>query len=127
MVSLPSYLKDTTHFLTVINGIFWEPDYFLVTLDVCKLYTSIQHQFGLMAVKYFLKTRSVSLFSHSEMVLAMMEFCLLNNSFLFDGVVYCQSQGTAMGTCFPPSYANLVMGWWEERVVPSIPDYDHCG
>ncbi|KAJ1207704.1 hypothetical protein NDU88_003094, partial [Pleurodeles waltl] len=32
--------------------------------------------------------------------------------------------GTAMGTCFAPSYANLFMGWWEEQVAEEITQLD---
>ena len=47
----------------------------------------------------------------------MLSFCLTHNFFLFDDTFYCQTQGAAMGACFSPSYANLFMGWWEDRIA----------
>ena len=63
------------------------------------------------------------------MILEMMEFCLTHNIFLFNGEVYQQCRGTAMGTCFAPSYANLFMGWWEEQVSiadSTAPGMERC-
>ncbi|KAJ1114565.1 hypothetical protein NDU88_002800 [Pleurodeles waltl] len=31
--------------------------------------------------------------------------------------IYHQKQGMAMGTCFAPSYANSLVGWWEKHVA----------
>lgn len=47
----------------------------------------------------------------------MLDFCLSNNFFLFNDVWYRQDVGTAMGSCFAPSFASIMMGWWEEQVV----------
>ncbi|XP_075688588.1 uncharacterized protein LOC142657444 [Rhinoderma darwinii] len=51
---LPSYVKYTTDVLARIDGISLEPDMFLVTADVESLYTSIQHNDGVDAVRLFL-------------------------------------------------------------------------
>ncbi|XP_078504586.1 uncharacterized protein LOC144763140 [Lissotriton helveticus] len=41
----------------------------------------------------------------------------------FNDVFYSQKQGTAMGTCFAPSYTNLFMGDWEQQVSRSLDQY----
>ncbi|KAJ1155753.1 hypothetical protein NDU88_008482 [Pleurodeles waltl] len=46
----------------------------------------------------------------------MIRYSLTNNFFLFNGVFYQQTLGTAMGTCFTPSFAYLFLGWWEETI-----------
>ena len=41
---------------------------------------------------------------------------LTNNVFEFNGKFYLQTQGTAMGTKMPPSYANIFMGKIEQQL-----------
>jgi len=41
----------------------------------------------------------------------------LPNKFEFDGKVYQQLQGTAMGAARAPSYANLFMGRLEQTIL----------
>ena len=47
----------------------------------------------------------------------MAEIILSNNYFKYAGKFYLQSQGTAMGSAFAPSYACLTMGLWEEKFI----------
>lgn len=44
------------------------------------------------------------------------EFILKYNYFTFNNKFYLQTQGTAMGTKFAPSHANLLMGMFEEKI-----------
>lgn len=111
---------DTKDFLNKdIFTLPWDTSYVLMVLDIASLYTSIEHTKGLKAVSYFLNKRQLCFCRHSNMLLELAEFCLRNNIFLFDGVYYRQIAGTVMGTCFAPSYANLFVGWWEERLPRS--------
>lgn len=50
---------------------------------------------------------------------AQREFILIlnNNYFRFEGDYYLRTKGTAMGTRFAPSYANLFMGYWEKHHI----------
>ena len=53
---LPTFVKDTTHALHIINNInstFPTPPKLLFTMDVKALYTSIPHEDGLKAIKHF--------------------------------------------------------------------------
>ena len=50
VTKLPSYIKDTTHFLKKLNSIGQLPNgVLLVTLDVASLYTNIPHNDGIQA------------------------------------------------------------------------------
>ena len=42
---------------------------------------------------------------------------LENNAFEFDGPVYRQKFGTAIGTRFAPAYANLFMAEFERKLL----------
>ena len=35
------------------------------------------------------------------------------NNFVFNGINYFHKKGSAMGTKYAPSYANIFMGWFE--------------
>ena len=53
--NLPSFIKDTTHFLLQLQELGPVPDdTLLVTLDVSPLYTNIPHNEGIDACRYFL-------------------------------------------------------------------------
>lgn len=54
VTSLPSYVKDTFHFLQILDNLCI-PDYsILVTTDVEALYSSIPHEKGLTTIKHIL-------------------------------------------------------------------------
>lgn len=46
-----------------------------------------------------------------------LELILYNNYFNYDGAIYHQEKGTAMGTQMAPSYANLFMGIFEKIFI----------
>lgn len=51
---LQSYIRDGTHLMEQLLPYRWEPTYSWLSLDVSSLYTSIPHDFGIMALEYFL-------------------------------------------------------------------------
>lgn len=114
---LPAFIQDTRDFLRRIENIKWKDIFLLITLDLLLLYTSIHHEDGLRAMRHYLNKRSITLYQHSAMLVEMGILCLENNFFMYGNDTYRQVRGTAMGTCFAPSYANLHMGWWEEQVL----------
>ena len=46
-----------------------------------------------------------------------MKLVLILNNFVFNGVNYFQKKGTAMGTLSAPNFANVFMGYFENRFV----------
>lgn len=115
--NLPSYVRDSIHLLDMLANYTWEPSYMWLSLDVCSLYTSIPHDVGLSAVKHFLEEDSNMNPRQAQFILEATEYCLTHNYFEFNGDFYLQTHGTAMGTNFAPSYANLTMGLWEKRYI----------
>ena len=51
---MPSYIKDTGHFLNIIETIEIEEEDLPVTVDVSSLYTNIRHQDRITALKHWL-------------------------------------------------------------------------
>ena len=53
--NLPSHIRDTKHFLNLIEQLLpLEPNVLLVTADVTSLYTNIPHEEGIEAVLHFM-------------------------------------------------------------------------
>lgn len=117
VLAILSYLINTTDLLKRLDSIILEPDMWLASIDVEALYTSIPHNNGLTAVKYFLYTRSNDLNEHNHFVIKLLDFVLTHNYLLFNNQFYHQLRGTAISSPCALSYANLLLGWWEDTAV----------
>ena len=58
---VPSYIKDTTHFLQLLSTISIQEEDLLVTIDVSSLYTNIIHEEGLQAMQDWMLQNNISL------------------------------------------------------------------
>ena len=119
---LNSYIKDDWHFLAKLpREINYECE--LYSFDIVSLYTSIGHDLGITAIKYWInKYRSEipERFTNSFIEEACL-FILENNYFKFDVYTWLQLVGTAMGTNFAPPYACLSIGYLEEtKLYPEL-------
>ena len=117
---LPSYIKDSSHFLHKVEQINQQiklpPNDILVTWDVKSLYTNIPHDDSLDALKLTLEESQVPK-NKTETILEFSKLVLNSNHFKFLGKYYLQKSVTAMGTKMAPSYANLCMGVLEDRMI----------
>uniref|UniRef100_A0A8C5LNH5 Reverse transcriptase domain-containing protein n=1 Tax=Leptobrachium leishanense TaxID=445787 RepID=A0A8C5LNH5_9ANUR len=118
VTSTTAHLKDTTEILNILNDVRWESDLLLVTSDVQSLYTIIPHRNGLEATEHFLKKSETLQPEQIVFILEGIRLILENNYFYFQDDFYIQTNGTAMGSRFAPSYANLFMAFWEESFLP---------
>ena len=119
--TLPSYIKDTTHFLLQLQNLGPLPENsILVTLDVSSLYTNIPHKEGEEACRHFLNTRPLKSIP-TERICDLIRMILGMNNFSFNGQHFLQTHGTAMGTRMAPSYANLFMGNFEQLAIENAP------
>ena len=116
---LPSYIKDTTHFLNKLDNLGRIPaDAILVTLDVAGLYTNIPNYEGLESARLALHRSRNRLHNPSnESLMDLLKMVLTMNNFDFADRHYLQVGGTAMGTKVAPSFANTFMGWFEDVYV----------
>ena len=111
-----SYVKDTNHFLRLIDDYQLEEGDIIGTLDVKSLYTNIPNIEGLQAMKNVLS------FNREEDPLPwvtqrLAAIVLNNNIFKFKDKYYLQKSGTAMGTRMAPSYAIIYMASVEEDLL----------
>ena len=115
--SLPSYVRDTQDFINKIKAVGSLPeDTLLVTMDVTSLYTSIPNQLGIQAVLDQIQNDPSAPIPSRHME-KLMNLILERNHFTFNGKLYLQTGGTAMGTRFAPSFANLFMGKFEQNLL----------
>ena len=100
-----SYDKDTTDFIKKIEMIDHVNDgSYLVSLDVCSLYTNIPHKEGIEAVKQKLKKSKPSI--SIRVILIVLKLILSLNNFVFNGINYLHKKGSTMGTKCATSYST---------------------
>ena len=86
-----------------------------MTFDVASICTNIPHTFGLEALDCWIENHPESLHGrfNKEFVLECAKFILQNNNMNLNNEFYNQIKGAAMGTIFAPTYATLLMGYFE--------------
>ena len=111
-----SYIKDTYHFINILKQLKVNENSLIVTLDVESMYTNIDHESGLKAVKQAFKDNPDPC-RPDEHILELLEISLKNNDFVFNGDIFLQTKGTAMGKKYAPSYANIFMAHFEKEAM----------
>ena len=111
-----SYIRDTSDFLAKLSTVNPPPNSFLATLDVESLYTNIDNTDGLEAVREAFQLNPDPNRPCSQ-ILELLQLCLENNDFMFNGQWFLQTFGTAMGKKFAPNYANLFLAQWEKSAL----------
>ena len=123
---LDSYVEDTPDLLRIFhmeNEQKCQPAHsFPVTVDVTALYTNIPTHGsvgGLQAMEIALQRRTTEEKSKipTRFLVDLLKTVLDGNIFEFDGQLWQQKIGTAMGTKVAPTYACLFMGWLEELML----------
>ena len=96
-------------------------------MDITSLYTVIPNNEGLQALKYFFNQRPIRKQS-SETLLRLAELVLTLNCFSLGDNYHKQINGVAMGTEMGPSYANLFVGFIENKFFSNYhgPKPDLC-
>ena len=117
-----SYIKDDWDYLRKIPRKL-EGKFKLFGCDIKSLYTSIPHELGLKAIKYWITKRRDLIDDRftDNFIMEAVEFLLKNNNCMFDGQFYNQLKGTAMGASFAAFYACLTIGYLEEtKLYPEV-------
>ena len=126
--TLPSYIKDTTHFLLQLQNLGPFPENaILFTLDVSSLYTNIPNKESEEACRHFLNTRPLKSIP-IERICDLIRMILGMKYFFFNGQHFLQTHGTTMGTRIAPSYVNMFMGNsnFEQLAIENVPTETIC-
>ena len=119
----PSYTKDTQHLLDKLKNISLPKNCILASLDIKSLYTNIRHDDGISAIKkvlmkYYNFPQNHPFIQH---ICKLLELCLTNNTFQFNGDTYLQLSGVAMGHIYSPKFADIFMSCLEEIAIDKLP------
>ena len=104
----PVVLKNSYEFIDKIRGKPFPSGYLLVTGDVKSLYTNMNLNRILEITKQtFLQNPDAN--RPDDELIALLELTLYNNDFEFNGELYLQVHGIAMGKKYAPGLANLYL------------------
>ena len=113
---IPSYIKDTTHFLNILKHLEIQGTDLLVTIDVKSLYTNIPHTEGIAAITRMIEETGLDTL-HKMFICNLAHQVLTKNYFTFNRQMYIQKQATAMGTRMVPNYAIIFMHYLESNLL----------
>ena len=120
----PNHLKNTQHFVQQLQGKRLEPGEVFTSFDVKALFTSVSVLPPLQIVKQRLQ-QDTTLPQRTSMsilqITSLLQFCLNNTYFLFQGKYYEQVQGAAMASPISPLIANIFMEEFEVKALSSTP------
>ena len=121
---VPSYIKDTTHFLQLLLTTPIQEEDLLVTIDVSSLYTNIIHEEGLHTMQDWMLQNNIN-YNRTEFIKKLGYLVLKHNYFEFNGQLFLQQQGTAMGTRMAPNYGIIFMHKIETELLQKSPCNPH--
>ena len=120
---IPSFIKDTTHFLQILDNLPAIPEQaLLATLDVSSLYTNIPLSEAKTAIEKVLKeSRPTDEMPRVSSLMSFLDLFFSRNIFTFSNgktlEYYPQTNGVSMGSKCAPSIACLYMADFEEKYV----------
>ena len=117
---IPSYVKDTTNFLLKLQDFDNLPLHMsLLTFDVTSLYTNIPHNKGIEACRAALNSRGI-LEPPTEDLIHLLRLIQERKNFTFEDEHFVQIHGTVMATQVAQSYANILMGNLENKILQMV-------
>ena len=115
----PHHINSTQDFVEQVKHITLAPGECLSSYDVSALFTSVPIDPALKIIKDLLvkdptlKERTVI---GIDDIILLLEFCLKNTYFSFQGQFFEQVEGAAMGSHVSPIVANLYMEYLEQKI-----------
>ena len=118
------HVKNNQEFILSLQNITTEEDDCVIYFDVISLFTSIPIQPTLNILKKLLE-EDTSLHQRTSMAVKhinwLLEFCLTNTYFSFQGRLYEQKEGTVMGSPISPIAVNIFTEDFENRALATSP------
>jgi hypothetical protein len=105
----PSCVKNSDHFIDILKRTVIGQDDLLVSFDVVSLFTNVPVRESVEIIS--------ELTGLPKGFPKLIEFCLRNSYFLYNGTYYGQVEGAAMGSPLSPVIANLFMEWFEKKAL----------
>ncbi|KAL5270071.1 hypothetical protein ACHWQZ_G003530 [Mnemiopsis leidyi] len=117
-----SFVQDTWDLLRKLPNTV-QPGSELISLDVKDLYTNIDNDLGFKAVEYYMDKHPelTHIRLGKNFILRSLQTLQENILYEFNGEIYSQENGCAMGKDYGPTWATLAVGYLEEtKLYPQI-------
>ena len=118
------HVRNNQDFIQSIEEVTVESEECMMSFDMKAPFTSIPIQPTLNIIKKLLE-EDTSLHQRTTMavkhIYCLLEFCLTNTYFSFQGKLYEQKEGAAMGSPISPIVANIFMEDFENRALATSP------
>ena len=125
----PHHINSTQYFVEQVRHITLAPGECLSSYDVSALFTSVPIDPAFKIIKDLLE-KDPTLKDRTVMcvddIILLLEFCLKNTYFSFQGQFFEQVEGTAMGSPVSPIVANLYMEYLEQKALSTAPTLRFC-
>ena len=120
----PHHINSTQDFVEQVKHITLVPQECLSSYDVSALFTSVPVDPALNIIKHLLE-KDHTLKDRTSMsvndIILLLEFCLKNTYFCFQGQSFEQVEGVAIGSLVSPIVANLYMEYLEQKALSTAP------
>ena len=120
----PYQVQNIKDFIQQIQDIKLQENQCIIFYDVKALLTSVPIQPAIDIIKKLLE-EDAKLQQRTNMsvnhIISLLEFCLGSTYFTFQGRLYEQQEGTAMGSPISFIVANLFMEDFEKKAIESSP------
>ena len=117
-------VQNTMDIVEQVKNIKLQPQECTVSYDVKALFTSVPIKPAINIIKQLLEDDK-ELQQRTTMtvqnIICLLEFCLNNTSFIFQGRYFEQTEGAAMGSPLSPIIANIYMEAFEKQAISTAP------
>ena len=114
-------IESTNDFINKLRTLRIRDGYKMVSLDVVSLFTSVplDYTINIILDKVF-KDKKVKTRLSREELRTLLELCTKKMHFSFNGKIYKQTDGVAMGSPLGPVLANIFMVHLEQEMIPRL-------
>ena len=117
-------LRNTEDLISIFDEVVIEEDEMLVSYDVKSLFTSIPVEESIKICERRLQSDD-TLAERTSLsvptIITLLKFCLTTTAFQFNGTVYKQLDGVAMGLPISPVIADIFMEHFEDSTFKNYP------